>query len=1001
MTTRKKLIEVALPLEAINKASVREGYIYRGNPSAIHKWWAQRPLAAARAVLFAQLVDDPAGYVDELLSDSAKVIKAQHVLNERLAAWQTRRQAFEQGRDGAADPGPAPTLRECAAELERQRLFALIEQLVLWENTTNEGVLQQARDEIWRSWRRTCAENSDHPRAAELFDPNKLPIFYDPFAGGATIPLEAQRLGLESYASDLNPVAVLINKAIIEIPPKFAGMPPVNPEARKNSMGLGHRWKGAAGLAEDIRYYGQQMRDNVQQRVGHLYPKVEITAAMAQDRPDLKPYVGQKLTVIAWLWARTVKSPNPAYKNIDVPLTTTFMVSTKAGKEVYVEPVINNDSYRFEVKLGRPSEYDKAKNGTKLGGSNFVCMLSGVPISSSYVKSESKSGRIGARLMAMVVEGKRGRIYLSPANEHEDVVKDLQPEWRPDIDFFQKALGFRVGNYGMTRWSDIFTSRQLVSLTSFADQIGHMRELIKQDAVFAGLPDNEKAILQSVGCAQDYADAISTYLAFSIDKTAEYSCTLVPWYSPEDRPKGVFAKQTIPMVWDYAEVNPFCEIGGSFNASAHIVAGSVEGCNTIGAPGIVRQLDAKKLEVDNPAIFSTDPPYYDNVGYADLSDFFYVWLRHSMRPVFPDLFATLVVPKSEELVATPARHGGSENAEKFFLNGMTMAIQHLAAQSHAAFPATIYYAFKQAESNSPEGISSTGWETFLEAVINSGFALNATWPMRTERQSRSRGIGSNALASSIILVCRRRPQDEPTVTRRDFVAALKVELPRALRLLQAGNIAPVDLAQASIGPGMAIFTRYGKVIDASGKPLRVREALALINQTLDEVLAEQEGDFDAETRWAVTWFEQQGFGEGEYGVAETLATARNTSVRGMAEADVLASKGGKVRLLRPEELPANWNPDLDARLTVWEMVHHLVRALDHSEARAAELLAKLGPRADAARELAYRLYAVCERKKRASEALAYNGLVQSWPQMLLLAGEQKGGSTPTQQGLGL
>ena len=447
------------------------------------------------------------------------------------------------------------------------------------------------------------------------------------------------------------------------------------------------------------------------------------------------------------------------------------------------------------------------------------------------------------------------------------------------------------------------------------------------------------------------------------------------------------------MIWDYAEGNP---LGDSSGAWLVFVDGIVKAFSktfesvTPMTSGFSTQMDAGVQIISSDRLVSTDPPYYDNIGYADLSDFFYVWLRRSLRQVFPDLFATLAVPKTEELVATAYRHGGKEEAEIFFLDGMTQAMRRLAEQAHPAFPVSIYYAFKQSENEADTGVASTGWETFLDAVLRAGFAVSGTWPVRTENSSRMIGQGTNALASSIVLVCRKRPAAAPTATRREFVTALKAELPVALAHLQRGNIAPVDLAQAAIGPGMAVYTRYAQVLDAAGKPLSVREALALINQTLDEVLAQQEGDFDEDSRWALAWFEQAGFAEGEFGVAETLSKAKNTSVAGMVEAGILASSRGRVRLLRPAELPADWDPARDKRLTAWESVHQLIRVLETGgESVAASLVAKLGSEAEVARELAYRLYTICERKKRAAEALAYNALVQSWPEIMRLA--QEGG----------
>lgn len=938
----KKLIEVALPLDAINKACAREKSIRHGHPSTLHLWWARRPLAAARAVIFSQMVDDPSAHPDLFKTEQAQ-------------------------------------------ETERQRLFRIIEDLVIWENTTNETVLQAARDEIWKSWRRTCAANLDHPRAKELFNATVLPAFHDPFAGGGALPLEAQRLGLESYASDLNPVAVLINKAMIEIPPKFAGKPPVNPDARKENSLLAREWKGAQGLAEDVRYYGQWMRDEAMQRIGHLYPKIEVTEQMSKVRPDLKKYVGQKLTVVAWLWARTVKSPNPAFAQVDVPLASSFLLSTKAGKEAYVQPVIGKEGYHFTVKVGKPPE--EANAGTKLArGANFKCLMSGLPMDDKHIYESGTSGTMGARLMAIVAEGARGRVYLSPDSTHEDAARRARPQWKSDLPMPENPRWFSPPAYGLKTYGDLFTPRQLVGLTTFSDLVSESHERIKRDALAVGMPADARPLRDGGMGASAYAEAVGVYLGIAVDKAADYNSTICGWISGGETLRNTFGRQAIPMVWDYCETNTLGGATGSFDSGIGQVAKAVEAL-VPGSNGNAVQGDAQRVALRGRVV-STDPPYYDNIGYADLSDYFYVWLRRALRPAFPELFATLAVPKAEELVATPYRHGSRQKAEHFFLEGMTQAMHRLAEQTHPAFPVTIYYAFKQAENDDDAGTASTGWDTFLAAVIEAGFAISGTWPMRTERGARTTGIGTNALASSIVLVCRSRAISASTATRREFITALKSELPPALLHLQRGNIAPVDLAQAAIGPGMAAYTRYAKVLDAEGKPLSVREALTLINQTLDEALAEQEGDFDADSRWALVWFEQSGFAEGEYGVAEQLSTSKNTSVSGMVEAGIIESRRGQVRLLRPSELPASWDPATDTRLTAWETVHHLIRALDSGgEVAAAALLAKLGTNAEIARELCYRLYTMCERKKRSAEALAYNGLVQCWPELLKLSRE--------------
>ena len=995
---RKKLIEVALPLDAINAAAAREKSIRHGHPSTLHLWWARRPLAAARAVIFSQMVDDPSEYIDVLLSDAGKKRAAQRALKKRLAARASAAAAPPATGNGIIVAGEkpeatveaeqrAPTLGEMAAELERARLFGILEELVLWENTTNEEVLKRARTEIWQSWRRACAENAGHPRAAELFDRHTLPAFHDPFAGGGSLPLEAQRLGLEAHASDLNPVAVLINKAMIEIPPKFAGRPAVNPESQREQTVIAKTWHGAQGLAEDVRHYGQWMRDEAEKRIGHLYPPVEVTSALVRERPDLKPYEGRKLRVIAWLWARTVKSPNPAFADVDVPLASTFMLSTKKGKEAYVEPVIEERGYRFAVRVGAAPEPDAAKRGTKSGGSHssFSCLMSGTPMPFEYLRAEAKAGRLDTQLMAIVAEGQRGRVYLPAYPEQQTTARRAEPHWAPTVEISHWPGRTNVVEYGLTTFGDLFTPRQLVALTTFSDLVAEAMKRILGDAVAAGLPDDGRPLRDGGTGAAAYCEAVALYLAFALSKVSNTGSSIASWMSDRGAFRETFARQAIPMVWDFAEANPFTSVGGTLAAALDKVAMVIDAFPAR-HPAWCGQRDAASQAVSGGKLISTDPPYYDNIGYADLSDFFYVWLRRSLKPVFPDLFSTLAVPKVQELVATPYRHGSQEAAETFFLDGMTQAMRRLSDQAHSGFPVTIYYAFKQSETKGGSGTASTGWETFLDAAIKSGFAITGTWPLRTEGAGRIIARGTNALASSIVLVCRRRPAEAPAATRREFLTALRLELPQALRLLQTGNVAPVDLAQAAIGPGMAVYTRYAKVLDAAGKPMPVRAALALINQILDEVLAEQEGDFDADSRWALAWFEQHGFDDGAYGVAETLSKAKNTSVAGMVAAGIIKSQGGKVRLLRPKELPDDWDPAAAARLTAWEAVHHLIRVLEtRGETGAAEIVGPLGSTAEIARELCYRLYTLCERKKRAAEALSYNSLVQSWSEIARLS----------------
>ncbi|MCY3930233.1 MAG: DUF1156 domain-containing protein [Acidobacteria bacterium] len=985
LATSKKLIEVALPLEAINVASAREKSIRHGHPSTLHLWWARRPLAAARAVIFAQMVDDPAEYADELLADPGKRRRAERDLAERRTA-------------GGEQAGPAvaaateqeheEALAEIAASHERERLFRLLRELVKWENTTNERLLDQARAEIRASWRRTCERNKGHPRAAELFDPEKLPAFHDPFAGGGALPLEAQRLGLEAHASDLNPVAVLINKAMIEVPPKFAGRSPVNPGTRSEAKLVDRQWRGAQGLADDVRYYGRWMRDQAKDRIGHLYPQVEVTREMVRDRPDLKQYEGRKLTVIAWLWARTLKSPNPAYADVDVPLVSTFMLSTKKGKEAYVEPLVEGRGYRFEVKVGAPLDASVAKAGTKLSRGSFRCLASGVPIRYEYIDDEANAGRMRERLMAIVLAGDRGRVYVSPLAEADETARSARPTWKPDAPsrgtWASNAQGRR---YGFRTFGDYFTPRQLVALTTFSDLVGEATERVHLDAVAAGLPDDGRPLHDGGTGATAYAEAVGLYLALALSKTSNVNSSITSWMSDRGAFRETFARQAIPMVWDFAEANSFAGLGGSFDAAIAKGAMAIEALPAR-QPARARQMDAASEASAIRKVVSTDPPYYDNIGYADLSDYFYVWLRRSVPFVFPGLFSTLAVPKSEELVASPYRHGGKAAAETFFLAGMTRVMERLAEQSHTGFPITVYYAFKQSERKGASGVTSTGWETFLGALVESGLSITGTWPMRTEGAGRILAKGTNALASSIVLVCRPRPADAPLATRREFLAALRAELPQALRLLQTGNVAPVDLAQAAIGPGMAVYTRYERVLEPSGQTMSVREALVSINRILDEMLTAKEGDLDPDSRWAIAWFEESGFNEGDYGSGETLAKAKVTSVEGLVTAGILRSRGGKVQLLRAGELDETWDPTQDSRLSVWEALHHLIRVLESDgEQAAGDLHRKLGGLAGDARELCYRLFALCEHKKWPAEALLYNRLVQSWPEIARISRE--------------
>lgn len=926
----KKLIEVALPLDDINFASAREKSIRHGHPSALHLWWARRPLATARAVLFAQMVNDP-GYERQL------------------------------GRG----------MNKEKAALERERLFEIMRDLVLWENTNNQEVLRKAREEIQKSWKETCALNRNHPQANDLFNPERIPAFHDPFAGGGAIPLEAQRLGLESYASDLNPVAVLINKSMIEIPPRFSGRKPVGPiPVEEKQILISEDWSGSKGLAEDVRRYGLWMRQEAEKRIGQMYPKVIISEDVVKSQPELASLIGEELTVIAWLWARTVKSPNPAFSHVNVPLVSSFVLSSKIGKEAWVEPVIEGDSYRFSVKTKGNIAIEETVNR-----SGAICLLSNSAIDFKYIRSEAKLGRMGSKLMAVVCEGPRGRIFISPNEDIEKAAIVDVPNDIPESDLPNKALGFRVQEYGMLKWKHLFSSRQLTLLNTFSELASEARLKVKNDCISQGSPCDDLGFEEGGGEAKAYGEAISIYLSFIVSQLANHGSMVCGWNSANTQMRGVFSRQAISMVWDYAESNPFCDSSGSFN---NLFERMVKGFQALGisGEGHAVQVDAMVQNISRNKIISTDPPYYDNIGYADLSDFFYVWLRKSVRTIFPSLFSTILVPKAEELVATPFRHESKEKAESFFLSGMKHVMHNLMEQSHPAFPVSIYYAFKQSETKG-DSTASTGWETFLEAVIQSGFTIKGTWPMHTEKPGRSRDNDSNALASSIVLICQKRNEDAPSISRREYIRKLNEVLPDALYDMTQGGVsspvAPVDLSQAIIGPGMAIFSQYKAVLEADGKSMSVNSALALINRFLAE------DDFDSDTQFCIHWFESFGWSDGQYGQAETMSKAKGIGINGLVESGVIIAGGGYVRLYKWIEYPEDWNPLKDTRISVWEALHQLIRVLNtQGEQQTAGLLSLMAAKSDSIRALAYRLYTLCERKGWADDARYYNEIMTAW-----------------------
>lgn len=906
MPTIKKLIEVALPLEAINAESAREKSIRHGHPSTLHLWWARRPLATARAVIWSSLVDDPSSHPEQFPTEEAQQ-------------------------------------QEC------ERLFGILTRLVKWENSNDEGILAEAKAEIMKS-------TNGNP-----------PALLDPFAGGGAIPLEAQRLGLEAHAHDLNPVAVMINKAMIEIPPKFAGRSPVNPEAQRQGA-ANQGWKGAAGLAEDVRYYGEWMKQEACKRIGHLYPKAKL-----ED--------GSEATVIAWIWARTVKCPNPAC-GCEMPLVRSFTLSKKKGHEAWIKATYTTDGFEYTVQQGSHKE-----EGT-VDRKGATCLKCGSSVDFPYIRNAGKNGQMNSKLIAVVAEGSHGRVYLSANSEQLHAAIVVRPEDYPDAKLPKNPRDFKTPNYGLTTFADLFTNRQLTALTTFSSLVSEAQQKAEADAVAVGVFNDHIALSEGGSGARAYGEAVGVYLAFVVDKMADYHSSICSWHSSKELIRNTFGRQAIPMVWDFAEANPFSDSAGCCdNMLEWVTKATLLFPATI--QGSAKQHDAQSDNGLRNIAVSTDPPYYDNIGYADLSDYFYVWMRQALKGTYPKLFRTMLVPKAEELVATPYRFDGSvEKARDFFEDGMFNTCCRLHDYSRDDIPVTIYYAFKQSETDTEDTTSSTGWETMLSAIIRAGFSITGTWPMRTEMANRSIASGTNALASSIVLVCRKRDETTGSATRREFINALHREMRPALEKLQSANIAPVDLAQSAIGPGIGVFSRYKSVLEADGKPMSVRAALQIINQELDAFYNEQEGELDRESRFCVELFSQYAFNNIKFGDADILARAKNTSVQALAEHGVLMAAKGQVRLKTRDELPES--VDTHESCT-WLLTQQLARAMEVGgvKACAAIVLNIFGSNAEEAKALAYRLYTICERKNWAQEGYAYNNLVVAWPDIQSAAAQMQ------------
>lgn len=904
MTYKKKLIEVALPLAAISAESGKQKTMGgASHPQNLHRWWARRPLAATRAVLWASLVDDP-----------------------------------------SARPLEFPTLED--QQTERKRLFDILVRLIPWEASNDERVLAEARAEIEKS------------------SSGSLPRVLDPFGGGGAIPLEAARLGLPTYTGDLNPVAVLLQRSMLEIPSRFAGRAPVDPSA-KSSQAL---WDGARGLAADVEAYGDWMLAEARSRIGRWYPASVLPS-------------GSRAEPLAWIWARTIASPDPSWPG-HVPLVRNWVLAKKPGKPVvWVEPVVDTGSktISYEIRTGG------TPSGPTVDRGNGTCIATGAPFDRDYVVREAKAGRMGEVCLAVVAETDGRRVYLAPDGLTTQGDFPSPAPFAEPVPLAHHPRNVAPGLYGFESWTDLFTARQLLALTTFSDLLGEVRQIIENDALSAGMDADGSRLRDGGEGAAAYADAVVTYLAFVVDKCADFWSSACSWNAPNSQIRFTFSRQAIAMTWDFAEANPFSGKMASWESMQSGVVRAIADLPTRTRVDVAQRDARARIREVGTCVISTDPPYYDNISYADLSDFFYVWLRRGLRDVWPDECATLLTPKSDELIANQYRAGSKKKAHEHFETGMQAVFSEAAQHADPDFPATVFYAFKATETTD-DGVTSTGWETFLTGLLDAGFAITATWPIRTEFRTRMVASGTNALASSIVLACRPRHVAAPLATRGEFVGALRSEMEPAVRLLQLENIAPVDLAQSAIGPGIGIFSRYAKVVEADGRPMTVRVALGLINEILAEVLSGEESEFDADTRFALTWFEQYGHNPGPFGDADLLARAKDTTVAGVAQSGVVSSRDGKVRLVERSELSEDWDPATDSRLTVWETTQHLIRALNSSETEAAALLSRIGEGlGERSRQLAYLLYGVSDRKRWADDATDYNMLVTAWPELSRLA----------------
>ena len=918
---RRKLIEITLPLNDISKESAREKSLKHGHPSTLHTWWARRPLAACRAILFASLVDDPIDCSDEFPHEDDQIA-------------------------------------------ERKRLHQLISDISRWENTDERKpgglkLMNSARFEIARSLARSRGDAvPTEPDAVlkYLSDKDTGITVYDPFSGGGSIPLEAQRLGLAAVGSDLNPVSVLITKATIELPVSFAGDRPVNPSAHhqvtrgsKGRSSTDGDWRGYAGLANDIRYYGLRVRDEASKRIGHLYPTVTLDD-------------GSDAHVVAWLWANTIPCSNPAC-GIEMPLIRNFQISKRDGRPRWTTPTFDIDNKMIKFEVTESSSGIRFERTVDRNGS--VCLACETSTKLEYVRNQALDGNMRQQLIAIAAEGDRRRVFVSPNEHHAQIALRARPPRRPTGSLPHKARSISTQIYGLSEWHQLFTERQLTSLCTFSDVLKDIIPEILND-----------------GASSEYAKVIHTYLALAVGRLSHVGSRLSMWVNAVDFVGGVFGRQAIGMVWDFAELNPFSTRTQNWMTQLDWVAKVVERLPVNVVSGFAFQADAANAEyVANGPVIVTDPPYYDNIGYADISDFFYIWHNDMLRDSYPELFVGMQTPKKDEIVAGPM----FENPKEHFERLIEKVLNKIKSACSTDFPSSILYAYMQKKGADKESVPA-GWEAFLTAVSNAGLRIVGTWPVRTERKAKLNALKGNMLASSVVLVTRPRPEGAPSASRREFVDELEVSLPAELdRLTREDNIAPVDLAQAAIGPGMKIYTKYSRVETFAGEPVPVRDALTEINRVIGDYFLSEQGELDARTRFCIDWLKEHGFDEGLFGDAEVLAKAKDVAIGDLVAQGLLEARRNVAKLLPISAFltPKNADQCVGASTSSWE---GLMRVAFHfqfpEEGRgvegAADVIREMGAKSDEVERLARIMFDHYDRKFQPSNSRVYNHIADAW-----------------------